>query len=104
MSSNATLWNRWRDAWRDRRLAALPDREFCRRVSLEGWSAIAEAAQAGTSLRIAVGGSLPRTAARALRLFAAGLACELAGDAADVEAQGERKGRGARVTIRRPLA
>lgn len=112
---------RWRDGWRDRRLSRLPDRAFCRRVSLEGWEHLAAAREAGRGLLIAVRGGLPRTAERALRLFAlarpaadlapAALAEALAAGAvlfaaagspaADLEAAAEALAGGARLTIRR---
>lgn len=72
-SSAPSAWQRWLAGWRDRRLAALPDRQFCRRVSLDGWPVIATASAGRQGLLIAVGGELPRTAERALRLFAAAL-------------------------------
>ncbi len=69
---NPRHWlDRWSHAWRDRQLSKLPDRAFCRRVQLEGWELIAQAADSGAGLLIALDAStLPRTAARALRLFA----------------------------------
>jgi hypothetical protein len=67
-------------AWRDWRLARLDDRAFCRRVSLDGWQHVAEAADGGRRLLILVrGDGLPRTAERALRLFARAQPAETAG-------------------------
>lgn len=64
------LLRRLRDFWRDLRLSRLPDRAFCRRVSLAGWDAVATARDQRRGLLIAVvPHGLPRTAARALRLF-----------------------------------
>ncbi len=82
MSTSITPWRRWRDTWHDRRLTRLPDRAFCRSVTLEGWEHVAAAAEERRGLLIAVDGNgLPRTAIRALRLFAA--ARPLAGVAAE---------------------
>ncbi len=65
------LLRRLRDFWRDQRLSRLAERAFCRRVSLEGWDAVATARDQRRGLLIAVlPHGLPRTAARALRLFA----------------------------------
>ena len=65
------------DAWRDRRLRNLPDRKFCRRVSLAGWERIASAIEERRGLLITVDPSgLPATAERALVLFAAAIPAE----------------------------
>lgn len=111
---------RFLDFWRDRRLAGLPDRAFCRQVSLEGWEHVAAARDEGRGILIAVReGGLPRTAERALRLFAlarpaaglapAALAEALAAGAvffvaagsavADLEAAAEATSGGARLTL-----
>ena len=94
------------DRWRDDRLARLDDRAFCRRVSLAGWELAAAAAEENRPLAVRVNPQgLPRTAARALRLFAAGAAIPLgAADpgqpSCEATAQSQPGGR-ALVTLRR---
>ncbi len=109
------LFRRWRSAWRDRRLEALGEREFCRRISLEGWSELAAATASGQGFVVAVGGELPRAAARALRLYAGAKPLAEAGAGAPAgavvyaamdqtgsaafTARGESAGSGARIRI-----
>lgn len=65
------------DAWRDRRLRNLPDRKFCRRISLAGWERVASAIEERRGLLITVGqDGLPGATERALVLFAAAIPAE----------------------------
>lgn len=74
-TKNEASWlRRSLDAWRDRRLRSLPDRAFCRRVSLAGWENVAHAIETRRGLLITLlRGGLPGTAERALVLFASAI-------------------------------